>query len=211
MTVAEQLRTGAAALRLDLPAAAKEKLLAFAALLAKWNAVYNLTAIREPERMLTHHLLDCLAVLPMLPQAPVLRVLDVGSGGGLPGIPFAIVRPAWQLTLLDSNHKKTTFLRQTAIELDLQNVVVATERVEAFIDPLGFDLVITRAFADLAEFVHLAGRLAKPGGLLVAMKGVYPHEELAALPKDWKHASVERLDVPGLAADRHLVKLLKAA
>jgi len=211
MSVPIQLREGLRTLRLSLSTAQEQQLVAFQSLLAKWNAIYNLTAIREPERMITHHLLDSLAVLPSLPQRESLRMIDVGTGAGLPGIPLAIARPGWQIMLLDSNHKKTAFVQQALIELALSNVTVAAARAEAYQPQESFDVVISRAFADLAEFARLAGHLAKPGGLLVAMKGVHPYEELATLPEPWKALPVERLSVPGLDADRHVVKLLKAA
>src|SRR5439155_14879348 len=135
----------------------------------------------------------------------------IGTGAGLPGVPLAIVRPGWQVSLVDSNQKKTAFLQQALIELGLSNARVVTSRVEHFAAGARFDVVISRAFAELAEFARLAGHLVKPDGMLLAMKGVHPHEELATLPPAWKAVAVERIAIPGLAADRHLVKLLKAA
>jgi len=144
MTPAERLADGIATLGLAalVGADAQARLLAYLALLDKWNHTHNLTAIREPERMITHHLLDSLAVLPHLPSRPGLRLIDIGSGGGLPGIPLAIVRPDWRLTLLDSNFKKATFLRQAAIELPLPNVEVVAERVEECARAAEFDIAI---------------------------------------------------------------------
>ena len=195
---------------LGLPADAAERLAAYVALLAKWNRTYNLTAIREPDRMVTHHVLDSLAVLPHLPSTPALRLLDVGSGGGVPGIPLAIARPGWQVTMIDSNHKKCTFVRQAAIELALSNVTVVTARVEEFRPDAPFDVVISRAFSDLATFGETSARHLAPGGRLVAMKGVHPDEELAQLPPGLRVVATPALTVPGLDAERHLVILEQA-
>lgn len=207
MTLAGDLRGGLAQLQLDLPETVCERLLAYLRLIAKWNRSYNLTAVRDETRMLTHHLLDSLAVLPHV-SGP--SVLDVGSGPGLPGIPLAIACPQWQLTLLDANHKKTTFLRQAVIELQLSNVDVVCERVEHWQAPALFDTVISRAFADLSEFLRLAGRHCAGDGQMLAMKGVYPHEEVARLPADFSLRDVIALHVPGLAAERHAALLQPA-
>ena len=207
------LARGIAGLGVDFDARQRAQLLGYVELLAKWNRTYNLTAIRDPQRMLTHHLLDALAVLPFLPlpaQARA-RVLDVGSGGGVPGIPIAIARPAWHVTLVDSSHKKTTFLTQATIELGLGNVDARASRVEAFASPARFDVVISRAFADLATFVHASiGQLAD-GGMLVAMKGALPDEELAELSAQVTVVGVHPVVVPGLDAARHVVLMRKAA
>jgi len=203
------LAAGLTALDLDIPARAQRQLIAYVELLSKWNRVYNLTAIREPERMVTHHVLDSLSVLPplmpLLATSTCVRMLDVGAGAGLPGIPLAIARPDWDVTLLDSSQKKVAFMTQTAIELKLANVQALAERVEAFAAPKLFDVVIARAFSALAGFVRSAARHVKPGGRLVAMKGIYPGDELTALPHDVGILSVSALTVPGLAAVRHLV------
>jgi 16S rRNA (guanine527-N7)-methyltransferase len=171
-------------------------------LLEKWNRVYNLTAIRERSRMVTHHLLDSLAVLPHV-RGP--RVLDVGSGAGLPGIPLAVAGPALHVTLLESNHKKSAFLTQTVAELQLANVQVVTERVESWQPEARFDTIVSRAFAELGEFASLASRLLAPQGVLAAMKGVHPFEEIERLPQGFRVEQVIRLRVPGLDAERHLV------
>lgn len=189
----------------SLPDGARDQLAAYLALLAKWNRTYNLTAIRDPERMITHHVLDALAVLPHLPVRAELRLLDVGSGGGVPGVPFAIARPDWHIVLLDSNHKKGAFLRQAAIELGLSNAEAVTSRVEDYVPAAPFDVVISRAFSDLATFATASIRLLAPGGRLVAMKGVYPDEELAQVPRDLRVVATPALAVPGLDAKRHLV------
>lgn len=204
MSLAGELAAGIAALGVDVSAAAQQRMLAYLALVEKWNKAYNLTAVREPARMLTHHLLDSLAVLPHV-RGP--RVLDVGSGAGLPGIPLALARPDWQLTLLDSNHKKATFLRQAVIELRLENVEVICERVETWTPVQGYNTVVSRAFSDLPEFLKLAGRLCAKDGVVVAMKGVYPHEELAQLPGEFLLRDVVSLKVPGLDAERHAALL----
>lgn len=204
------LARGIAALRIDVPAATQSLLLDYLALLAKWNATYNLTAVREPQRMVTHHLLDALAVLPHLPQREGLRVLDVGSGCGVPGIPLALARPDWHVALVDSNHKKVAFLTQAAIELRMTNVETHTKRVEEFAPALAFDVVISRAFADLATFAATSLRHVAPGGFLVAMKGVYPSEELAELPAALRVIATPSLVVPGLDGARHLVVMQRA-
>lgn len=199
------LGSGLQRLGVTLPPGGAERLAAYLALLAKWNRTYNLTAIREPERMVTHHALDSLAVVPALPATPHLRVLDVGSGGGLPGIPIGIARPDAEVVLVDASGKKATFLAQAAIELPLPNVEAVAARIEDYAPARPFDVVISRAFADLATFVHLARRHVAPGGALYAMKGAHPHEELAELPDDIDVVATRRLDVPGLDGARHLV------
>jgi 16S rRNA (guanine527-N7)-methyltransferase len=210
-THADALAQGIAALGLAATAAQRAQLLAYLELLAKWNKTYNLTAIREPERMVTHHLLDALAVLPQLPSKDALRVLDVGSGGGIPGLPFAIVRPEWHLTLVDTNHKKTAFLTQAAIELHLRNVEAHATRVEDFKPTAPYDIVISRAFADLATFAAISARHLAPRGWLVAMKGVHPDEELAELPAEFTVIAKPVLVVPGLDAARHLIVMQRTA
>lgn len=198
------LDRGLTALGLVLDARQRTQLGDYLALLAKWNKTYNLTAIREPARMVTHHALDSLAVLPHLPSAPSLRVLDVGSGGGLPGIPIAIARPDWRVAMVDPVHKKAAFLTQAAIELGLHNTTVHATRVEELRADAPFDIVISRAFADLATFAHASSRHLAPHGVLVAMKGVLPAGEIAALGGAYAVDSIP-LHVPGLDAERHLV------
>jgi 16S rRNA (guanine527-N7)-methyltransferase len=207
MSLASELAAGISALGLDVAPDAQQRMLDYLALVEKWNKAYNLTAVREPAKMLTHHLLDSLAVLPHV-RGP--RVLDVGSGAGLPGIPLAVAQPEWQFTLLDSNHKKTTFLRQAAIELKLNNVDVVCDRVETWASPQPFDTVVSRAFSDLPEFLALAGKLCAGDGVVVAMKGVYPHEELAQVPNEFRLCNVVALNVPGLGAERHAAVLQPA-
>lgn len=188
-----------------LPDVAADQLERYLDLLEKWNRTYNLTAVRERSRMATHHLLDSLAVLPYLPTQPQLRLLDVGSGPGLPGIPLAIARPDWSVTVLDSSHKKGAFMQQAVAELGLANVEVCVARVEALARKASFDVVISRAFADLRTFAESSRALLAPGGRLMAMKGVLPHEELADVPATVRVVATHRVAVPGLEAERHLV------
>ena len=204
MSLAEKLAQGCAELGLRVSGNTQCKLLDYLALIAKWNRVHNLTAVRESAKMVSNHLLDCLAVVPHL---EAYTVLDVGSGAGLPGIPLALMWPQSSVTLLDSNHKKAAFLRQAVIELELRNADVVCERVEAWQPQREFDLVISRAFSDLPEFLNLAGRLCAAHGTVAAMKGIYPYEELAQLPRESKLRSVVPVKVPGLRAERHLILL----
>jgi len=199
MTPRAALDRGLGELGLELGPAARERLLEYVALLVKWNRTYNLTAIRDPLAMVTHHLLDSLSVLPHLPLAQErARLADAGSGAGLPGIPLALARPRWQVTLAESSQKKAAFLRQAAIELALDNVEVREGRVEAWRPQPLFDLVISRAFAALADFIAACRHLVAPGGTLAAMKGAKPED----LQTD---CSVISLRVPLLDAQRHLV------
>lgn len=204
MSIESQLKAGVAALGLALPAGAETTLLAYLALLDKWNRVYNLTAVRDAERMVSHHLLDSLAAVPYYKGE---AVLDVGSGGGLPGIPLAIARPELRVTLIDSIAKKTAFLLQAKAELGLGNVQVITSRVEDFRPDAQFDVITSRAFSDLKEFVTLTRHLLKPGGCWLAMKGLLPHEEIATLPGWVKVSANHELAVPGLEASRHMIVL----
>lgn len=204
---AARLDAGLAALGLALPAAARRGLLAYLALLEKWNRAYNLTAVRDRGEMIARHLLDSLAIVPYV-QGP--RIVDVGSGAGLPGIPLALALPQDRLVLLDSNRKKTRFLVQAVAELRLDNVAVESRRAEEYRPDQGFDTVVTRAFASLAETVAVAGHLCRPGGGLLAMKGRCPEQELAALPPSFRLLALEPLRVPGLDAERYLVRLARS-
>ena len=207
MSLVRELAAGITALDLNVAPHAQQRMLDYLVLVEKWNKAYNLTAVREPAKMLTHHLLDSLSVLPHVHGK---RVLDVGSGAGLPGIPLALACPQWQFTLLDANHKKTTFLRQAVIELKLTNVDVVCDRVETWVPSQRFDTVVSRAFSDLPEFLGQAGKLCAKTGVIVAMKGIYPHEELAQVPKDFQLCRVVSLKVPGLNAERHAALLQPA-
>jgi 16S rRNA (guanine527-N7)-methyltransferase len=206
MSLAAKLAEGVAELGVALPPGAERRLLEYLALLHKWNRVYNLTAVRETSRMVSQHLLDCLAVAPHLKAD---TILDVGSGPGLPGIPLALAAPRVHVTLLESSQKKSAFLQQAKLELGLANVAVVCERVETWRPGRAFETVISRAFSDLAEFVNLAGRHAAAGGRLAAMKGIYPHEEITQLPPGWALESAVPLSVPGLRARRHLLLLTR--
>ena len=200
----EQLQQGLAQMGIALPSAAQEKLLAYAALLYKWNKTFSLTAMREEEKAVSHHLLDSLAVLPHVPAG---TLLDVGSGGGMPGIPLAIVLPELAVTLIDSNSKKTAFLRQAAIELRLSNVNVHCGRVEQYHPSLPFSAITSRAFAELTDFVVLSRHLLAADGVWLAMKGVRPEAEIAALPAGVRVRAVHPLQVPGVEGERHVVIL----
>lgn len=210
--LADGLAEGLAALgeQGNVPGRVEEKLRRYLALLGKWNRVYNLTAITDPGQMITQHVLDSLAIAapldPLLAEKANPRVLDVGSGAGLPGIPLAIARPAWQMTLLDANSKKTAFIAQAAAELGLPNVTVATARAEAFVGA-AFDVIVSRAFSSLRDFVAGTQALLGPGGCWAAMKGGVPHDELRELPAGVGYWDIRRLQVPGLDAERHLLLL----
>jgi 16S rRNA (guanine527-N7)-methyltransferase len=197
MTPRAALQRGIDELALALPAGKCEQLLAYVELLMKWNRTYNLTAIRDPLEMVSRHLLDSLAVLPHLPMSDGASIADVGSGAGLPGIPLAIARTGWRMTLNDSNQKKAAFLRQAAIELGMRNVETYEGRVESWRPAARFAVVISRAFADLADFIAKCRHLVAPGGVLAAMKGAAPANE--------PQCSVIELNVPLLDARRHLV------
>ena len=203
MTVEAQLRQGLDALALDLPEGAEGRLLAYLRLLAKWNRTYNLTAIRNEAEMVTHHLLDALTLVSHL--TGIATLADVGSGAGLPGIPVAIACPDVQVTSIETVEKKAAFQQQARIELGLGNFAVLGARVEKVQGQ--FDAVTSRAFAELADFVKWSGHLVRPGGRMLAMKGVYPAEEIARLPTGWGLAASRELRVPGLDAQRHLIVL----
>lgn len=196
------LQRGLDELGLALPEGAQEKFLAYLELLAKWNKTYNLTAIREPDKMISHHLLDSLTVVPHLPAG---TLADIGSGGGLPGIPLAIAQPERRVTLNDASHKKAAFLQQAVIELKLTNAEVHVGRVQAWRPAQRFACVITRGFAELADFIAACRHLLAPGGVLAAMKGVFPQVELEHVPAGVECRDVRRLQVPLLEAERHLV------
>ena len=198
MTPRAALDRGLGEMAVDLPAGARQRLLEYVALLVKWNRTYNLTAIREPLAIVPHHLLDSLSVLRELELAQQARIADVGSGAGLPGIPLALARPGWQVTLVESTQKKAAFLRQAVIELALKNVSVHEGRVESWRPQPLFDLVISRAFAALSEFIAACRHLVAPTGTLAAMKGAQPKDLQA-------NCRLIRLHVPFLEAQRHLV------
>lgn len=206
------LEEGVRELGLDLSDAQLGKLLDYVALLSKWNAVYNLTAIRDPRQMLIQHILDSLSIVPHLAPRGPSSVLDVGSGGGLPGIVLAIVLPEWTVTVNDIVHKKSAFQAQAKAELGLANLSVVTGRVETLQPgaevPAKFDVIVSRAFAELADFVTLARHLVAEHGAIWAMKGVRPDAEIERLPAGAHVEQVIRLNVPSLDAERHLIKVL---
>lgn len=201
------LEEGATAMGLALSAAQIDKLMAYQALLAKWNKVYNLTALRDPAQMVTHHLLDSLSAVAAFAGAQ--RVLDVGAGGGLPGIVLAIwaaeAQPQMQITLVDTVSKKTAFLNQVKAQLHLGNVSVLHARVEQLPVEQQYDVITSRAFAELKDFVTWSNHLLQQGGKYIALKGVLPQEEIDRLPAGWKVQQVQPLQVPGLDAERHLI------
>ncbi|HEU0188387.1 MAG TPA: 16S rRNA (guanine(527)-N(7))-methyltransferase RsmG [Gallionella sp.] len=201
MNLAEELQRGIAQLGITLNTDAQGKLLDYLALLHKWNKVYNLTAIRDPQQMVSHHLLDSLVVMPYLWAG---RWLDVGCGAGLPGLVLAVAQPDWQFTLLDSNGKKTSFVQQAVIELGLHNVSVHCARVEEWLPVERFDGIISRAFSELGEFLRSTRHLVAQQGRWVAMKGV-PQQELAGVPDGCRVERIIPLQVPGLHAVRSLV------
>ncbi|MCU0804721.1 MAG: 16S rRNA (guanine(527)-N(7))-methyltransferase RsmG [Burkholderiales bacterium] len=202
MTPAARLDRGLAGLGIALPADARQRLLDYLALLAKWNAVYNLTAIRDPDQMVSNHLLDSLAIIRFLPSGPLL---DVGAGAGLPGIPVAIARPAMAVTLVDSSQKKAAFLQQAAAELGLANVTALHARVESWHPGSLFPAIVSRAFAELADFVRLTRHLLAPGGAFYAMKGRRPADEIARLPQGFRVRESFEVTVPELDAERCLI------
>jgi len=202
------LGEGIAAMGLSVTPDQHEKLLDYLGLMFKWNAVYNLTSLRDPMQMVTHHLLDSLAAVPAFALAH--NVLDVGSGGGLPGIVLAIVRPDMNVSMIDTVHKKTAFLTQVKAQLGLGNVTVYTMRVEQLQVSDKFDVITSRAFADLSDFVNWSAHLLADGGHYIALKGVAPKDEQERLPAEWKVSAVEPLQVPRLGAERHLVHIQRS-
>ena len=204
-TLRPALETGLT--QLGLPTALATPLLDYLALLERWNATYNLTAIRDPHEMLVKHLLDSLAMQPFVRTVDTLA--DLGTGPGLPGIPLAITTPGLQVTLVESNGKKARFLREATRQLKLDNVQVVQSRIEAFQSATPFAAITARALATLPLILQLGGHLLGPQGHLLAMKGLPPQDEIDALPAGWQLAAVHPLQVPGLAAERHLVDIVR--
>ena len=205
------LNEGAAKLTISLSARQIDKLLDYLALLVKWNSVYNLTSVRDPQQMVIQHLLDAMSALFAFKGAK--RVLDVGTGGGLPGIVIAIwameAEPEMQVHLIDTVKKKTAFLTQVKAELGLEQVTVHSGHVEKLVSENTFDIITSRAFAELIDFVKLSGHLLEQDGSMIALKGKMPEEEIKRLPLAWRVEKVESLSVPGMQADRHLVWIKK--
>lgn len=206
--LAEVLKKGVNELKLELSPAQHEQLLDYLALLNKWNSVYNLTSVRDPMQMMTLHLLDSLAAVPAF--AGAANVLDVGAGGGLPGIVLAITRPDMKVSMIDTVHKKTAFLTQVKAQLGLANVTVYTMKVQELAVAQLFDVITSRAFADLSDFVNWSGHLLEEGGRFIALKGTAPADERERLPAPWQVTDLQPLRVPGLDAERHLVFIKKA-
>lgn len=206
----EQLRWGANALEVFLSAEQEDQLLAYLALLHKWNKAYNLTAVRDPGEMVSRHLLDSLSIVPHIEPLGE-RWLDVGSGGGMPGVPLAILFPHRHFTLLDANGKKTRFLTQVKLELGLDNLSVVHERVEMFRPEYHFDGICSRAFSALADFVGWTRHLGDGRTHWLAMKGVQPDDEIQVLPEDFQVQRTHLLTVPGCQGQRHLLILRRSA
>jgi 16S rRNA (guanine527-N7)-methyltransferase len=205
---AEELSHGAEQLGVNLSESQHSQLLAYLALLIKWNKAYNLTAVRDPDEMVSRHLLDSLSVVPFIAGE---RWLDVGSGGGMPGIPLAILFPDMNITVLDSNGKKTRFLTQVKLELKLDNLEVIHSRVEAFQPALPFTGIVSRAFSSLEDFTNWTRHLGDSNTQWLAMKGLHPADELVALPTDFHLDSAQALTVPGCQGQRHLLILRRTA
>jgi len=208
LNLRQDIDRGSQALGLDLEPAMVEKLVAFIRLLEKWNRVYNLTAVRRPAAMVTRHILDSLAVLPFLHRG---RLLDIGSGAGLPGLPLAIARPDLQVTLLDATAKKLRFVRQAVADLDLGHTDVVQARIQEYQPGHAFDMVISRAVAGLDDLYHQSQHLLAPGGRMLFMKGALPVDEMTAFSPGRERLHVERLEIPGLEAQRHVLWLDKPA
>jgi 16S rRNA (guanine527-N7)-methyltransferase len=203
--LAQVLKDGIDEMSLGIDAQQQDKLMAYLQLMHKWNSVYNLTSLRDPMQMVTHHLLDSLAAVPAFATAQ--NVLDVGAGGGLPGIVLAICRPDMKVSMIDTVHKKTAFLTQVKAELGLTNVTVYTMKVQDLAVRDKFDVITSRAFADLSDFVNWSGHLLAEGGRFIALKGTAPSEERERMPQEWRVSSLEPLQVPRLGAERHLVHI----
>lgn len=204
--ISDLLEGGLESMRLDFHKQQKQKLLAYLALLEKWNKAYNLSAIRDREEMVSKHLLDSLAVFSILNQDKIHTLADIGSGAGLPGIPLAIAAPRWEISLIDSSGKKAGFLRQAKTQLQLDNITVINDRVENIRQPV--DAVICRAFASIKDIVHLASGMLGNKTTLWAMKGRYPNEELSELPKPYMVSASHELVIPGCEGERHLLKIV---
>ncbi|BAZ92625.1 ribosomal RNA small subunit methyltransferase G [Thiohalobacter sp. COW1] len=200
----QQLADGILALGLALDEAVQQDLRDFVNLLTKWNRVYNLTSVRKPQDMVTRHILDSLAALPYV-RGP--RILDIGTGAGLPGLVLALARPEWDVVVLDSSNKKLRFVRQVVAELELGNVQVEHVRIEDYPHAEKFDTVISRAFSSVQDMYDQGAPHCKPDGVLLAMKGVYPVTEIESLPDPGIVKAVHRLQVPGLDAERHIVEI----
>lgn len=199
-----RLAKGCKRMDLELSECQLTQLIKYIELFSKWNKAYNLSAVRDVNLMIDRHLLDSLAVLPLIKGH---NLIDVGTGGGLPGIPLAICNPESQLTLLDSNGKKTRFLHQVKTDLGLENVTIINSRVESYQPEVLFDGVISRAFASLEDMVSGCHHMLAEGGRFWAMKGIYPEDELKPLEKHYIVANSFQLDIPGEPGERHLLEI----
>lgn len=204
VNLARQLQQGLQSLDIELSDDQQARLISFVELLVKWNRVYNLTAVRDPAQMLDRHILDSLSVLPYLSGT---RIIDIGAGAGIPGIPLAIAQPNNEFVLVDSNRKKTRFMQQAKIDLSLGNVEVFHSRVENFQPEQLFDSVISRAFTSLQQMAQWSSHLLKKEGVLFAMKGSYPEQEISELANSFEIKAVRKIEYPGLNADRYLVEI----
>ncbi|MBQ9258762.1 MAG: 16S rRNA (guanine(527)-N(7))-methyltransferase RsmG [Neisseriaceae bacterium] len=203
------LRNGLSAMAITVSDKQFNQLCLYIDLLEKWNVAYNLTAVRDVSQMVSVHLLDSLSILPFV-STQAHSVLDVGSGGGLPGVPLAIMRSDLAVTLIDSHSKKTAFLQQAVIELGLNNVQVITDRVEN-VKEFQYDIIVSRAFAELGDFVRLSSHLLSKNGVWLAMKGVYPYEEIDRLPENIIVEQIQEVKVPFIDGSRHIVRMTKGA
>ncbi|MAS24493.1 MAG: 16S rRNA (guanine(527)-N(7))-methyltransferase RsmG [Oceanospirillaceae bacterium] len=201
-----RLLRGASAMQIELTDAQADALMDYLGLFQKWNKAYNLTAIREPQSMVDLHLLDSLAVHPYVQEANT--IIDVGTGPGLPGVVLAIMNPHKQFTLLDSNGKKTRFLFQARTALQLENLTIVNDRVEAYHPPQPFDMIVSRAFASLADMTTWCRHLRADDGCFLAMKGQYPDDELRAIEDEFKLVASHAIEVPGVEGERHLLRLV---
>ncbi|MBU2099424.1 MAG: 16S rRNA (guanine(527)-N(7))-methyltransferase RsmG [Gammaproteobacteria bacterium] len=210
-----RLKHGSEKLGVLLSTSETDVLLQFLALLHKWNKTFNLSAVRDPSEMLSRHLLDSLSLLPILQQRRLLNpdsaftVLDVGTGPGLPGIPLAICMPDTKFVLLDSNGKKTRFVFQACLELGIKNVAVENTRIENYQSTRQVDIVVSRAFASLVDFARGCEAVAGQNTRLLAMKGLFPQQEIADLPPHWKVMRTHELQIPGCDGERHVIELTK--
>jgi 16S rRNA (guanine527-N7)-methyltransferase len=202
----ERLAKGVAELDIEVDEKRQHAMLAYLELLKRWNRVYNLTAIKSDSELLTHHVLDSLSVVPYLHGQ---RIIDIGSGAGLPGIPVALACPQLQVTLLDSNAKRCRFLRQVKAQLKLHNVSIVQQRAEAYKSDEKFDSLVSRAFSRLMSFIASSQHLLADGGQLIAMKGEWPEDDSTVLPEGFMIANVIKLTVPGLSETRHLIVVKK--
>lgn len=202
-----RLDAGAEQLGLSLSEEQATKLVRYVELMNKWNKAYNLTSVRSPEQMMTRHIVDSLAILPFISGK---RIIDVGTGPGLPGMPLAIMMPQSEFTLLDSLGKRVRFMKQCVHELNLSNVTPVQSRVEAFDPGPGFDIVLSRAFASLKDMLHWCAHLVDSSGTFMALKGQYPHDEIAQVSSHFHIEEVHSLAVPGLDEERHLIAVKKS-